>query len=142
MARPPSEDVIARELSVLELKRAGHTYQEIAAALGYADRSAARRTYIRALQRTLAEPASEMRELENARLDRLQTAHWKNAVEYGDEKAADIILKIMKRRAALNGLDLPSKIEHTGPGGNPLTVVIDPSMLPATGDPDADGDPG
>lgn len=140
MGRPPSESVLDLERRVVELKRAGHTYQEIAEQVGYADRSAARRTYFRALHRDLKEAADEMRQVENDRLDRLQRAHWNQAVEYGDEKAAAIVLKIMDRRARLNGLDLPSKIEHTGPDGNPLQIVIDPSMLPDPEAPDVDGD--
>ena len=122
----------------MELKRSGETYQAIAEVLGYADRSAARRTYIRALQRALVEDASEMRLVENDRLDRLQLGHWEKALR-GDEKAAGVVLKIMDRRAKLNGLDVPTKVEHSGPAGNPLQVVIDPSLLPDPPAPDDDG---
>jgi hypothetical protein len=52
----------------------------------------------------------EMRELENARLDRAQTAIWTKVLN-GDLKALDAFLKISQRRARLNGLDAPTKID-------------------------------
>lgn len=52
----------------------------------------------------------EMRALENQRLDEAQAAIW-SRVGMGDEKAIEVFLKISTRRAKLNGLDEPTKID-------------------------------
>lgn len=100
----PSDEVIERERKVLELRRAGVTFDAIAAQLGYKGRGAAYKAFRRALARTLQQPASELRELEADRLDRLQTAIWGRAMR-GDLEAVDRVLRIMERRAMLLGLN-------------------------------------
>ena len=59
-----------------------------------------------ALQQLVSEPGEEMRRLEQARLDDLQTAVWERAIN-GDYAAIDRCLAIMERRARLMGLDAP-----------------------------------
>jgi transposase len=65
-----------------------------------------RRTLDRAENRVV----EEMRDLENAKLDRVQTAIWTKVIE-GDLKAVDTYLRLSARRAKLNGLDQPMKID-------------------------------
>lgn len=88
---------------------------------------------------------SELREIENARLDIYQqVAHRAVVGTPGgggtdptppDPDAINVALKVMERRARLNGLDAPSQISGPG-GGNPLVIEIDPTLLP----PRMDGD--
>lgn len=62
---------------------------------------------------------------------RLLAAIWKEAVEGGDLKAVDRILKIMERRAKLLGLDAPTKVAATTASGedSPTSgVFIVPSV--------------
>ena len=65
------------------------------------------------INRTLAtaenRAAEEMRELENARLDRAQAVIWSNVLA-GDYRAVMVFLQISQRRAKLNGLDSPASI--------------------------------
>jgi hypothetical protein len=65
--------------------------------------------------RTLQQPAEELRDAEIDRLDRLQRAHWFDAIGTKDTppniKAGEFILKIIDRRAKLLGLDAPTKIQ-------------------------------
>lgn len=100
----PSAEVIAREQHVLELRRAGVTFDRIAEECGISDRSTAHKIYKRAMARTLQEPAAEIRHLESDRLDRLQVAVWTRALR-GDLSAVDRVLRIMERRSRLLGLD-------------------------------------
>lgn len=100
----PTAETIAREQHVLELRRAGVTFDRIAEEVGISDRSTAHKIYKRALARTLQEPAAEIRHLEGDRLDRLQVAVWSRALR-GDLAAVDRVLRIMERRAKLLGLD-------------------------------------
>jgi hypothetical protein len=56
------------------------------------------------MERTIGNPAKELRDLEAARLDRLQEQPWLQAVQ-GNLAAIDRCLRIMERRAKLLGLD-------------------------------------
>ncbi len=96
------------EAVALELRKAGATYDEIARRLGYSNRSAARRLVVRALDRTVSEPANELRTLECARLDALLQALWPKAME-GNPRSVEVALQVMERRARLLGLDAPPR---------------------------------
>lgn len=110
-----------RHLAALELRKAGASYQTIAERLGYRSSSGAHKAVSSALKATLREPADELRELEVTRLDAALLAIWRR-VQSGDERAIDRLLGIMKRRAALLGLDRPARRELSGPGGGPIEV--------------------
>ena len=99
-------DVISKERETLILRQQGFTFDEIAQRLGYKGESGAREAFRRALTRTLQEPASEVRELEISRLDRLMTVAWDLAMS-GNLNAIDRVLKIQERRARYLGLDAP-----------------------------------
>ena len=64
----------------------------------------------RALQRAERGPVEEMRELENQRLDRAQAAIWPRVLR-GEDKAVSLYLQISDRRAKLNGLNEPTRID-------------------------------
>lgn len=102
-----------KERRVIELRRAGVTYDVIADEVGYSNASGAYHAFTRAMKRTLRESGSEeLRELEADRLDRLQRFTWPAAAQ-GDLRAIETILRIMARRARLLGLDSPIKQEVT-----------------------------
>lgn len=108
-AAVPSPELVDREIKVLELRRAGLTWQRIAEQVGYADHTGAYSAYKRAIKRTQQQPADELREAEIDRLDRLQLAVWPKAMN-GDNTSIATIIRIMERRARLLGLDMPVKI--------------------------------
>lgn len=91
----------------LSLRLAGLTQAQIAARLGIAV-NAVQETLSRELDkgRPSDEQIRQMRELENARLDRVQAAIWSKVLE-GDLKAVDSYLRISQRRARMNGFDAP-----------------------------------
>lgn len=101
----PTPEQLAREQHVLELRRAGLSFERIADEVGIpGGRSDAHKIYRRAMSRTLQEPAAEIRQLEADRLDRLQVAVWTKALS-GNLNAVDRVLRLMDRRARLLGLD-------------------------------------
>ena len=111
MARTPDPEVIDRERKVLEARLLGMSFDQIAASLGYASKSGAHHAYKRALQRTIQEPADEVRQQELERLDRL----WRGIIDpasRGDVQAINTALRIMERRARYLGLDAPVKAQH------------------------------
>jgi len=109
--RNPDPELLEKERQVLELRRAGATYDEIARATGYATPQGAYLAYGRALKRTLTNAGSEeLREMELDRLDRLQRAVWPKALN-GEYPAVDRVLKIMNQRAQYLGLYAPTKMQ-------------------------------
>lgn len=77
-----------------------------------------------ALKGVVAEPVGQLRAMEALRLDELQSAIWPAAM-LGDIAAIDRVLSIMKRRAAMMGLDLRPALY----GDNDGEAIVDPSTI-------------
>lgn len=120
---PASEEVqtevAERRARAVQLRIAGASLDEIAAALSYGGSSAeSRRAAVskdlrrawESAREAQAVSAVELRELELARLDRIQRGVWAHAVA-GDTKAVRAVLGVMDRRARLLGLDAPTRLE-------------------------------
>jgi hypothetical protein len=110
-AAVPAPELVDKEVKVLELRRAGLTWQRIAEETGYSDHSGAYAAYKRAIKRTQQQPADELREQELDRIDRLQLALWPKAMK-GDNASINTIVRLMERRARLLGLDTAIKIQQ------------------------------
>ncbi|MDX5526068.1 hypothetical protein PV677_35970 [Streptomyces sp. DE06-01C] len=128
-------ETAGRRAKLLKLRRQGIPYDDPRImGLGYANAGAARKDLTRALQHHHDEEAAEAsvyRQQENERLDALLAAVWDKATtpspvfnkdreivaEEIDLKAVDTVLKLMDRRAKLNGLDMPQRTELSGPDG-------------------------
>lgn len=98
----------ARRAEALTLLLAGLSYEQIGERLGITKQGAIDMIG-RSLDVAESRQVDEMRALENARLDRAQAAIWTKVLN-GDTKAIDAFLKISQRRARLNGMDAPTKI--------------------------------
>ncbi len=101
---------VERQLRALELRKQGHTFPEIAEAVGYATASGAHKAVVKALRNTLREPAAEVRALYLERLDLVLQAMAPRMLE-GNSGAALAYLKALERQAALQGLDAPARQE-------------------------------
>lgn len=117
-----------RYAQVLELRKVGRTFEEVAQALGYADRSGAKHAYDAAIARIGRDTAEEMRTLENERLDDLWARTYMQLLEAeeSDEfvRLIGTLLKVSARRAGLMGLDAPRQIELAGRDGGPVETDI------------------
>jgi hypothetical protein len=121
-----------RDAAAAKLRAEGKTYDAIAEALNFNDRSAARKGVQRALVAVVQEAGDELRALEVERMNRLLDTAWQimerphyahsagRLILMDDEPvlddapslmAMDRILKIMERRAKLLGLDAPVRHE-------------------------------
>lgn len=101
-----------RSKQAVMMRIAGATFEQIAERLGITAQSAYG-LVSRALEKTraqTAESAETLRQMEIQRLDAMQAAIWSDAMK-GDEQKIDRLLKIQTRRAALLGLDAPTKQE-------------------------------
>lgn len=105
-----AKELEAKELKVLDLRRAGFTFQRIAEEVGYATPSGAQRALERIMSRNIPMAPEEFRWQELDRLDRMQVALWPRAMK-GDDRAIGTIIRLMERRAKLVGIDAPTKIQ-------------------------------
>lgn len=106
----PKRTVAAeRRVQALELRKAGHTYQDIGDILGISGQ-AAHKHVVKALEvirNKISEEAEALRTLEVQRIDNLFLVMYKRA-EKGDYNAVDRCIRLMERRAKLLGLDAPT----------------------------------
>lgn len=107
-----------RRARAVELATQGHTYDQIASEVGYANRGTAYRVVRKALDENVAQAVEEYREVEIARLNALQAAVWDRAIA-GDLQAVDAVLKLVQARVKLLGLGGGSTASPT-----PSTVVV------------------
>ena len=137
-AEPPKRiEVAQRRQRAIELRRTGHTYQQIADELGYSNRGSAHRDIARAVadaRADLAKDANEYRKEQTRELEAMQAVAWEALSSLGvhvsntgdgdvitteiDDpelalKGLDRLVKIQARIAALNGLDAPAKVDTT-----------------------------
>jgi hypothetical protein len=102
-----------READAVEMRRRGETYDRIAAALGYSDRSSARRAVQRALAARAKETTTDRDALigeQIANLDTVLEGLLPKAAK-GDARAAEVVLKALDRHARLFGIDAPVRIK-------------------------------
>lgn len=140
LSKAEQAEVAERRVKLIKLRRQGISFDdERILALGYSSRGAASKDFVRALAQRRDEQAAEAsvyRQEENERLDALLEAVWPRATTPSplfdkdgniigkelDMRAIDTVLKLMDRRAKLNGLDTPVRTELSGPDGGPLAL--------------------
>lgn len=119
----PTPEQIERERQVLELRQAGVTFEAISQRVGYTNRGQAHRAYTRALARVHYPEVQQARQLEAARLDRLQQAHWTKAIK-GDADSTAQVLRIIDMRIKLLGLSHADGIAEREQRVNELQATL------------------
>lgn len=118
-----------RKARSVELVLQGYSYDQVAAEVGYANRGTAWRTVTKALGERTELAARELRELETARLDYLQSK-LVDGIEAGDVKAINAATRIVMARARLHGLDRISEPVEPMQG----RIIVDPAELARRGE--------
>ena len=119
----------ARRSRVMELRKAGASYREIAERTHASVRTVWRDVglELKRLTEETRATTETFRAMEMQRLDRLQLSHWPDAIGFVDKngqahpasvESAGIVLRIMDRRARLLGLDSPQQVEVGGVVGS------------------------
>jgi hypothetical protein len=113
----------------LGLRKAGASYDAIGKALGLSKTRAYQLVTegLEEINQTVRDEAQAVKRLELERCDELLLALWP---QRKNPRAADSILRIMERRARLEGLDAPQKIAPTTPGGDALPQAVPMEGLP------------
>jgi len=114
-----------RRAEAIRLKLAGHGYRAIAATLGinvhtaYDDVQAV----LDETRKQARNDAEQERRLQLERID-LMVEKLTGLLDDREKaaRAAEVIRGLEERRAKLLGLDSPSKFEHAGPEGGPITL--------------------
>lgn len=111
-----------RRSKVAQLYLARRTQQQIADELG-----CGLATVNRDIKAILAEYRAERTEHIDREVAVLESIEAATLELYNRERSAEALrvrLEVLKRRAALLGLDAPAKVEATGKGGGPLEIVF------------------
>lgn len=132
-----------RRAQMINLRLAGMDFETISERLEYASAHAASRDFHRAFQANRLEEkeaVETLRNVEGARLDRLQAAVWPKALK-GDLKAVETVRRLIAERIRLFGVAEPLRTEVSGPGGGPVqlgpvTAAELDALIGAAGDPD------
>lgn len=118
-----------RRAKCLELRKQGYTYAEIAKKVGLKGRQQACNHITDAMKELVVEHVEDVRKLELERLDKIYKVV--NGFVEDEEldvedrcKAADRCLKVMERRAKIQGLDAPTKIAETDADGKDKEAFI------------------
>ncbi len=101
---------VARQRQALDLRMQGLRWQEIADQLGYASTSGPQMAVRAALDKTLREPAKQMRALTTERLTAINRTI-RPVMLTGDVKAADRVMAAIDRLCRLHGLYPEPRIE-------------------------------
>lgn len=122
-----------RALQALEMRKAGATFDQIAAALHYSDRGQAHHSVMGLLRMQNEEAAESERQLQLGRCDRLLLGVWANAITGQDLDSTGMALKIVERICRLLGLDQNSELAlHLNQAGmiiNVITAIPRPSEI-------------
>ena len=123
---PRRVSAAAKQVQAMQLREAGVSFEKIAETVGYRDRGGAYKAVMAGLKATRLESAKKLRRLEFRRLDKLMLQLWPKATGNPPDLAAlDRLLAIMKRRAALTGLDVStSKAKNGGNDANTKMIQV------------------
>jgi hypothetical protein len=119
-------------MQALEMAKAGATMDQVARALGYANRSGAWKAVQRMLKaaRALRDDDAEIhRQMMIERLNTYRMGLYPKA-RNGDTRAVEVLLKVEDRQAALLGLDAPKRTELSGPEGGAIQIDQDVTYSP------------
>ena len=108
----PEPDQLDKENKVLELRRLGLTWSEIAEQTGYATHVGAMKAYKRVMERYQKEPREDLQNIEVERLNKIQSIFMTKAFADEDVRSAAIALKAIEIRTKLLGLNEPTRIQQ------------------------------
>lgn len=114
-----------RRAQAIALLLAGVDYDTIADRLEYSSRGAATKDVWRALEQNRLEEkqaVDQLRQIEGARLDRLQAAVWPEALK-GNLKAVETVRRLIAERIRLFGVAEPIRTEISGPNGGAVPLA-------------------
>ena len=108
-----------KQQRALELRMAGRTWNEVAETLGYASHAGAINAVKAILARSDSDYGSRFRTLTLERLTKVLQTYWPTMLR-GDVPAANVCLKTITDMREVTGIDMPQRVEHSGPDGNPI----------------------
>ena len=98
---------------------AGRTWHEISDSRGDASHTGAIAAVRAVLSRSDADYGTQFRTLTLERLTKVLQTYWP-AMLRGDQASATVCLKAIKDMRDVTGIDMPARVEHSGPEGSPI----------------------
>ena len=102
---------IERHRQAFEMRKAGATYRQIADSLSYRGAQGAQNAVIAYLHSMYRESAEDERLLDLERVDSI-IFHMVLRLRAGSERAGQVLLAALERRARMLGYDQPIKVDH------------------------------
>lgn len=99
----------AKRIEAVALRLAGFSVQQIAERLQLSEQTT-NDMITQSLENAEQRSATELRQIENQRLDRAQAAIWSDVIA-GNIPAVQAFLRISQQRSRINGLNAPTKID-------------------------------
>lgn len=115
ISRARTATVEERRAHLIRMRVARIPYSQIVEELGYSSEPVARKDFTvacRAARALEVEAAEDRRYIEGLGYDLLETVYMPKALD-GDQKSAELVLKIKAERRKLLGIDAPVQIEAT-----------------------------
>ncbi len=120
-------EAVEKQRQALELRKAGLSYPKIADSLGYEGPSGAYQAVMSALDKTLREPAEEVRKLELDRIDHLQSLIWSRLLA-GDDVAFDKFMRLSQHRCKIQGIYAPAKMALVNPNNEKESAFVQKAL--------------
>jgi hypothetical protein len=111
-----------KALRILELRIAGHSFEDIAVQLGYKSGRHAQAAYVRLMDKAEKESTETLRQLQNERLEMAWQGLAPKIVQ-GRERAVEVGMKVLERQARLQGLDKADQLVEKSTG-QPIQINI------------------
>lgn len=113
----------------LDLRRAGWSFEDIAAEVGYANKGSAHRAVKQGIAAITRESATELLELQMSRLDDLMAGAYE-AARNGDLFAIDRVLKIIDQQAKFTNLyDREPEDDNIARAGAALVAMVEAAKV-------------
>ena len=122
---PQKIEFSGRDLDLVGMRVRGMSQQAIATEMNISQPRVAAilARWMTARIAEIKEGVDELRQMESDRLDQLQESRWQKALD-GDDKAFELVLKVIRQRAALFGINLEPKPDKTVDNGVVFNIVL------------------
>lgn len=129
MKRSLPTTTIDKYMKVIDLRKAGLTFEEIAERVGYESRSGAKMAFDSAVKYWGHESVTELRVIENERVEDL----WRRTYKMLEDptltlseslRIMETALKVTESKRKLHGLDAPRQLEISGQDGDEIKTDV------------------
>ncbi len=129
MKRALPVKTVEKYVKVIDLRKSGLTFEEIAKEVGYKNRSGAKEAFDAAIRYWGTESVKDLRVVENERIEELWRRTYDKLTQSGlqlheELRIMETCLKITESKRKLHGLDAPRQLELSGKDGEEIKTDV------------------